>query len=601
MRVSQQEQHLKAGHTCLGEEGLNVSLQVSEAVVRGDDNPEYLLVQDETGQLGQTLFTRATDTDEERITARLEQNSSDSGDMFHSLVEENEVHGTHSLVIFGKLMFKDSSKVLHLLNRLVSWLVTLAHRDERSVNQRFSEDNLFLEFYELLETVSHEVHVGGDILWEEESIEPDSVALVSPHAHDSRWVTLVGGGLSQHDVLHNLGNISHVELIMELDGSGGELGRKGDTREDINGSLYDLGCNIDALLIEGLEVFHEHLGIDCRKDVLFGSTKHNLGEMTRGSQVDVEGTGLGVHAGGEHDVLEDVLFLEMLSVEDDLVVDNLSDQTQRRLSAVSVDGGHVEIVHEEDHVATGGGSENLTGTLVDVSLNYLLECLGVGVRVEVHGGVHALLGVKGVEVVLEDCGLASTGGTDVKETLFNRFVNIEQKVLSCSFNSGHDNVLEETIKVGIEGCNLLSPGLELKGCGAEVVVEDHTTFREFDLAHGAHLTVEGNSVFGKSGTEGPHEGESEETFIDNLLLLSPSVSIFFKTLDNFLVLLSLEELLVLVINDASKRLEGTHIASRGNLLTMFEVVQVVLITVLSKEESEGGDGNIILLLDLVLG
>lgn len=291
----------------------------------------------------------------------------------------------------------------------------------------------------------------------------------------------------------------------------------------------------------------------------------------------------------------------MLSVEDDLVVDNLSNQTQRGLSAVFVNGGHVEIVHEEDHVATGGGSENLTGTFVNVTLKDLLECLRVGVRVEVHGGVHALLGVKGGEVVLEDRGLASTGGTDVKQTLFNRFVNIEQVVLSCGFNSGYYYVLEETIEVSIEGCNLFCPGLELKGCRAEVVVEDHTTFRDLDLAQGAYLTVEGNSVFGKSGTEGPHEGESEETFIDNLLLLNPSVDIFLKTLDNFLVLLSLEELLVLVINDASKRLEGTHIASRGNLLTMFEVIQVAIITILSKEESEGGDGNIILLLYLVLG
>ena len=77
---------------------------------------------------------------------------------------------------------------------------------------------------------------------------------------------------------------------MELDGSRGELGRKGDTREDTHSGRDELGCNIDALLVERLEVLHEHLGIDCQKDVLFGSTKHNLGEMTRSSQVDVEGT-----------------------------------------------------------------------------------------------------------------------------------------------------------------------------------------------------------------------------------------------------------------------------------------------------------------------
>jgi hypothetical protein len=38
----------------------------------------------------------------------------------------------------------------------------------------------------------------------------------------------------------------------------------------------------------------------------------------------------------------------MLSIENDLIVDDLSNETERRLGTESINGGHVEIVHEED-------------------------------------------------------------------------------------------------------------------------------------------------------------------------------------------------------------------------------------------------------------
>lgn len=95
--------------------------------------------------------------------------------------------------------------------------------------------------------------------------------------------------------------------------------------------------------------------------------------MPGGSEVNVEGATLGVHAGGKHDVLEDVLLLKMVSVEDDLVVDDLTDKTERRLGEVCVNGWHVQIVHEEDQVATGRGSENLSRALVNIALQHDLK------------------------------------------------------------------------------------------------------------------------------------------------------------------------------------------------------------------------------------
>ena len=112
----------------------------------------------------------------------------------------------------------------------------------------------------------------------------------------------------------------------------------------------------------------EHLLVNSEEDFFFRDTKSNLSEVSSGSQVDIERTTLGVHACGEHNVLQDVLLLKMVSIEDDLVVDDLPDETQRRLSSVAINFWHVQIVHEEDQMTTCGGSEDFTGALVNVTL-----------------------------------------------------------------------------------------------------------------------------------------------------------------------------------------------------------------------------------------
>ena len=85
----------------------------------------------------------------------------------------------------------------------------------------------------------------------------------------------------------------------------------------------------------------EHLLVNSQQNFFFWNTKSNLSEVSRCSQVHVEGTTLGVHAGGKHDVLKDILLLKMVSIKNNLVVDDLSDKTQRRLSAVTVNFWHI--------------------------------------------------------------------------------------------------------------------------------------------------------------------------------------------------------------------------------------------------------------------
>jgi hypothetical protein len=209
----------------------------------------------------------------------------------------------------------------------------------------------------------------------------------------------------------------------------------------------------------------------------------------------------------------------MVSVEDDLVVDNLSDETQRGLGTVGVNGRHVQIVHEEYQMATSGGSEDLTRALVDVTLKDGLEGFGVGVRVKVHRGVDHLLGVEGGEVILQDSGLSGTGSTNVENTLIDGSMHIDDVALSSGFGSWHNQVLEESLEVGVEGLDLRVPWLVGQGGGVEEVVEAKTALRELDLAHGAHLVGERNLLLTDAGTEAPHEGEGEEAFVNYLQFL----------------------------------------------------------------------------------
>ena len=74
-------------------------------------------------------------------------------------------------------------------------------------------------------------------------------------------------------------------------------------------------------------MLHHHLLIDSEQNFFLRGAEHDLSEVARGSQVNIEGTTLGVHASGKHDILEDELILKMVSIKDNLVVNDLSDQT----------------------------------------------------------------------------------------------------------------------------------------------------------------------------------------------------------------------------------------------------------------------------------
>ena len=77
----------------------------------------------------------------------------------------------------------------------------------------------------------------------------------------------------------------------------------------------------------------------------------------------------------------------MVSVINDSVVNDLSDETNRRLSSILVHIGHVQVIHEIDKYLARRRSILFTKSLVNVSFDDSLKGFGVSVTVEVYRSV----------------------------------------------------------------------------------------------------------------------------------------------------------------------------------------------------------------------
>jgi hypothetical protein len=76
-------------------------------------------------------------------------------------------------------------------------------------------------------------------------------ALVNPESGESQIVSTIVCGVGLHQVLDDLGEITQVELVMELLGSGHKLGRVSNLSEGNGGSINDLLGEALALSVKG--------------------------------------------------------------------------------------------------------------------------------------------------------------------------------------------------------------------------------------------------------------------------------------------------------------------------------------------------------------
>jgi len=147
----------------------------------------------------------------------------------------------------------------------------------------------------------------------------------------------------------------------------------------------------------------------------------------------------------------------MVSVIDDTIVDDLSDQADWRLCSINIKIWHVEIVHEVDESFTWWWTESSSGSLVNLGFNNNLKSFGVSVIIEVNGGIKGMIFVECSEVILNDCSFTSTSRTNIKHTSSGFDMKIKKESLSSSFGSWDNQVLEKTFIVFVKWRSYLIP------------------------------------------------------------------------------------------------------------------------------------------------
>jgi hypothetical protein len=86
--------------------------------------------------------------------------------------------------------------------------------------------------------------------------------------------------------------------------------------------------------------------------------------MSCESKINVERSRFWVLACSEHNINKEFLLFEMVSVIDDTVVDDLSNEANWRLGSIFIKEWHVKIVHEIDKSFTWWWTESSTSSLV---------------------------------------------------------------------------------------------------------------------------------------------------------------------------------------------------------------------------------------------
>ena len=160
--------------------------------------------------------------------------------------------------------------------------------------------------------------------------------------------------------------------------------------------------------------------------------------MSGQTHINVERSRFWILACCEHNIHEEFLLFEVVSVIDDTIVDDLSDKADWRLGSIFIKEWHVEIVHEVDKSFTWWWTESSSGSLVNLGFNNDLKSFGVSVVIEVDCGVKENIFIESGEVILNDGSLTSTGGTNVEHTSSGTDVKIKKESLSSGF-SGWNN------------------------------------------------------------------------------------------------------------------------------------------------------------------
>jgi hypothetical protein len=210
------------------------------------------------------------------------------------------------------------------------------------------------------------------------------------------------------------------------------------------------------------------------------------------------------------------LFFKSISVVDELVINNLSNERDRSLGEIFISLRHVKIIQEVDQNLARWWTVVLTSLLDNLGFKQDLERFGISVGVERHAGAESSLRVDSGQEILNVGGLSSTSLTDVKHTLLSENVHVHEESLASSGRGRNEEVLVKTFIFLVQWRSDSVPSNPLRLDGIEVVVEASINFNSYTDSKAMQVVIE-SQVDKRSGIHfGPPLGKTLIYFMDDL-------------------------------------------------------------------------------------
>ena len=177
--------------------------------------------------------------------------------------------------------------------------------------------------------------------------------------------------VASQQALEDLGNVPQVEQVVNLGGRGQELVHH--RVVDVHGGLgHDVAERLE-LVVELLELAVDH-GAEYAIDLVLLWEGHvDQVEARLQTLRDDGASSAGRSHGGHEQHVLDVLGRLLLAVVPEAEVEPQADELERRLRAVHVLGGHVEVVHEVEHAFAAKRHVHALGALLHTRLDDLLH------------------------------------------------------------------------------------------------------------------------------------------------------------------------------------------------------------------------------------
>lgn len=222
-------------------------------------------------------------------------------------------------------------------------------------------------------------------------VQVDTMGFMTPQPHNLSWSghTLIGG---EEETLEDVGQVTEVEDVMELDCSGHE--HLGCLEVKTQGSIDHIGAHFPDQKWEfvawSIQVIRQDGVVNAEERIMAWEADSKSCKMSLQSWVDGETSSCGIHAGNVLTVV-DVLGCQLVPVIPMVVIQMLPDQSVRLDSSISVHFRHVHVIQEINQFLVAWWSKVLASLLLQRLLQDLLEHFRGVVVVERDIGDHVVL------------------------------------------------------------------------------------------------------------------------------------------------------------------------------------------------------------------